>query len=466
MRKLYCLFGLFLSSHFLFASVIEGRIDGQVPNILVFLEKSPIVNIPTAHRVEVKNQKFRLQLDTDRNIWLVLALYRREIVLKLAPQETINLEILIQNYEPVFTIKNSLFNQYYQKIPSLHSFNKAFQSLSWEQILTKTDSVEQAFAKSLEKMELADKKELQEILGFRLKSALIQYILSKEQPIETFGKAIPDFDFTNPKLIEIPDFEVFARYYLPYWYLKTNKEAQKDEMMEIDFQTKIYQFVPKYFSGFWLEYWQAKIIFNHLQQAEIAKDFLEEEEKKQIETQNKEMLQDFSAKSTQKAWKTELEKFAQNPASYPNFSLSQYHLQEGFELPNFRLKTTKGEDFDLYSLKGKTVLIDFWASWCAPCIAQFPYSKKLSERYQGKEIVFLFVSLDEEEKNWQEAIKKHKPEGINVRVDKSWDSDMAKVMGVTVLPTYYLLDKEGKISFKIGKPSEPQTQEIIDRILK
>lgn len=114
---------------------------------------------------------------------------------------------------------------------------------------------------------------------------------------------------------------------------------------------------------------------------------------------------------------------------------------------DFTLPTPDGDSLSLYSLRGNVVLLDFWASWCAPCLAEAPNVKKIYEKYHDKGLEVLGVSLDKEGDydKWVDAIKKHGLNWKHVSSLKGWDCPVAKQFNVTAIPRMYILDRDGKI---------------------
>ncbi len=117
----------------------------------------------------------------------------------------------------------------------------------------------------------------------------------------------------------------------------------------------------------------------------------------------------------------------------------------GGEAPDFAQETPEGEEIKLSDLRGKVVLIDFWASWCGPCRRENPNVVRLYNQYKDKGFEILGVSLDRDKKRWTQAIEADQLEWLHVSDLKQWSNAVAKMYGVRSIPHTVLLDAEGKV---------------------
>lgn len=113
--------------------------------------------------------------------------------------------------------------------------------------------------------------------------------------------------------------------------------------------------------------------------------------------------------------------------------------------PNFELTTPEGTKISLYSLRGRIVLLDFWASWCGPCLAEVPNLKAIYDKYHSKGLEILGVSLDEKDAAWKAAIEKKGLTWKHGSSLKGWKCPIAQRFKVTGIPRMYIIDAKGKI---------------------
>ncbi len=157
---------------------------------------------------------------------------------------------------------------------------------------------------------------------------------------------------------------------------------------------------------------------------------------------------------------------------YPNdYNVNMFHqmLERsrataiGAAAPDIKLPTPDGKEVALSSLKGKVVLIDFWASWCKPCRAEMPNVAKAYAKFKEKGFEIYGVSLDQDKEHWVEAIAKDGITWLQVG-DLRPDNEFIRKYNVETIPMTFLLDRDGKIIAKNlrGEELEKKLAEIIN----
>ena len=130
-------------------------------------------------------------------------------------------------------------------------------------------------------------------------------------------------------------------------------------------------------------------------------------------------------------------------------------LSIGNKAPELNYMDPNGKNISLSSLKGKVVLIDFWASWCGPCRMENPNVVRIYEKYKdqkfknGKGFTIYGVSLDKSKQRWQDAILRDQLNWQSHVSDlKGWESDASKKYRVYAIPSNFLIDGDGIIIAK------------------
>ena len=148
------------------------------------------------------------------------------------------------------------------------------------------------------------------------------------------------------------------------------------------------------------------------------------------------------------------------------------NLEKGMKSPVFNnYENFNGERTSLSDLKGKYVYIDVWATWCGPCIREIPSLKLIEKKYEGKNIHFVSISIDEKNRPkynydaWRKMIVEKELTGIQLFADNAFNSKFTKAYGIDSIPRFLLIDPEGNIvSGNAPRPSDPKLVELFNSL--
>jgi len=126
----------------------------------------------------------------------------------------------------------------------------------------------------------------------------------------------------------------------------------------------------------------------------------------------------------------------------------QSALEPGVAFPDFNEKDLAGEPLSIAKFKGKVVLVDFWATWCGPCVAELPNVLAAYKKYHAKGFEVIGISLDQDENALKNFIKEKGMSWPQYFDGKGWGSKLGQKYGINSVPMTFLLDQEGKVVAK------------------
>lgn len=348
-----------------------------------------------------------------------------------------------KSFAEEFTTK---FGDFYSKTIQYEKIKKAGVD-NWEMELFDRRNDQMAFLQS-RKSELSDAffEHVSEEIKYNYWHLLLAYAINRSNENTDLKQvtSLPrimtmNFDhasMANEKLLHIKSFRALLPYYITY-FNSEERNFQKYSNGNQSLADKA-EFAAKRFKGKVLDLALAEII-------SLSAGVANENSFSFWTSQ----LSDHSLKEYLSATFKEL--VAQNEAKKSN-------------APEVTFENLAGEKISLSSFKGKVIYVDFWASWCGPCRQEFPFSKQLQNDLKNKdEVVFLYISIDENKEAWKKAVSSLGLDkgGVNV-----YAPELAAAYGVSAIPRYMLFNKEGQlVDPNAPRPSDPETLSRISELL-
>lgn len=129
-----------------------------------------------------------------------------------------------------------------------------------------------------------------------------------------------------------------------------------------------------------------------------------------------------------------------------------FFSEKGMAQPKFgkqaieiALPSLTGDTLNLSSLKGKIVLIDFWASWCGPCRASNKHLVQIYNKYKDKGFEIFGISVDERRNAWERAVKRDKITWLQVNDNGGWNAKTVLAWNIYQIPTSFIMDRDGTL---------------------
>jgi peroxiredoxin len=135
----------------------------------------------------------------------------------------------------------------------------------------------------------------------------------------------------------------------------------------------------------------------------------------------------------------------------------------GDAAPEFTIKADNGRTVSLPNFGGKLLVLNFWATWCPPCVQETPSLSQFAATYANKGVVVLGVSVDKDEKAYRAFLQKFKPAFLYAREFKLHED-----YGTFMYPETYIIDSKGKVLHKLAEPvdwMDPRMTQLIDSLL-
>ena len=135
----------------------------------------------------------------------------------------------------------------------------------------------------------------------------------------------------------------------------------------------------------------------------------------------------------------------------------------GDSAPDFAIKTDTGRTVSVANFGGKLLVLNFWASWCPPCVEETPSLSRFAQEYASKGVVVLGLSVDHNEQAYREFLRKFQPAFLTAR-----DGKVHEDYGTFMYPETYIINARGKVLKKIAEPADwmaPGVTQYIDSLL-
>lgn len=137
-------------------------------------------------------------------------------------------------------------------------------------------------------------------------------------------------------------------------------------------------------------------------------------------------------------------------------------LNPGNPAPDFTMTDIHGEQVSLSDFRGKVVYLDFWASWCGPCMREMPYFRELKERMADQDdLVYLYISIDTDQQAWRNAVERNQITGVHLNTPGR-ERGVPALYNVKWIPTFFIIDRDGNIyDNRPPKPSDPEIDQAL-----
>ena len=134
---------------------------------------------------------------------------------------------------------------------------------------------------------------------------------------------------------------------------------------------------------------------------------------------------------------------------YAVYQPPEHVVIAGEQAPPFTITSENGRTVALPGFGGKLLVLNFWASWCPPCVEETPSLSKFAQDYAGRGVVVMAISVDSNEQAYRRFLQRYKPQFLTAR-----DAQIHRAYGTFVYPESYLIDANGKVVYKIAEGAD------------
>ncbi len=451
-KKLIGLLSLMLCCFFLHAqpnTLVMGKIkNAKSKEIELSLNKLFLTNnIEVYNSRVIDDNTFAFAVEVDEPQIAILEYARNQGVIYLEPNDTLFIECDANNFQYSFEFSgglgadNNCFTEYIRKNPkemSVFNMTQYKQQSYWYQNSPKMDKLMLRMNQNL----------FDEHMKVRKSNAFaIMDNYENNQPntltkdFKEFMEADILYDFAYHKMLYGNIFK--NRYGLPDDYC--------DFLNEIPIQNN--QIGNEWYRQFLIAYFDFQLKSKPDDRNQFVHQY--EEGSQLLEGKTKAYFQSETIARAFRAKENEaiMEKFW-DYMRYQDYGAFDEKLLEvhakavkfagGTTAPDFTLSDIENNPVALANYKGQVVYLNFWASWCRPCMDKMEKIKTIQPELENQGIVFINVSLDRKEEVWKETLAKKSFKGIHVLASGELNSDIAKAYEIKVLPRYFIINKTGE----------------------
>ena len=210
--------------------------------------------------------------------------------------------------------------------------------------------------------------------------------------------------------------------YLPDFIVRLDEDQRRGDL--IQFHNVVYHLAKRLLHGKVLYFFLAGEIIDDFQQGRFD--------------QGEQRLAEFLQDNPYPAYTEAVEEVVQETSK----------LKPGRLAPDFTLDDLQGQSVSLSDFRGQAVFLDFWASWCGPCIGAVPHLEELKQRFRDQKVVFLNISLDSADE-WHQAVDEHGLTGVHVHAPGGWQAAVAQLYQVRGIPSYFLVGPDGRMDGRV-----------------